>query len=65
MTKSMESTKSVRYKMNTRIDLLVPCFNEEECLPRLFDRLRQVCSEIKGISWKVIIVNDGSSDEYA
>ncbi|WP_198410369.1 glycosyltransferase family 2 protein [Synechococcus sp. UW179B] len=58
----MESTKSVRYKMNTRIDLLVPCFNEEECLPRLFDRLRQVCSEIKGISWKVIIVNDGSSD---
>ena len=48
--------------MNSRIDILVPCLNEEECLPKLFNRLRQVCTKVKSIEWCVIIINDGSSD---
>ena len=48
--------------MSSKIEILIPCFDEEECLPILFNKLQQVCTNIKGIKWRVILVNDGSTD---
>lgn len=40
--------------------LIVPCFNEEENIPFFVDTAHE---ELKSFDWKVIFVNDGSSDE--
>jgi dolichol-phosphate mannosyltransferase len=41
----------------------VPCYNEEEVLPELYERLSRVCSQEVGDSFELVFVNDGSSDE--
>lgn len=43
------------------ISVVVPLFNEEESLPELFDRIKQVMDENK-FSFEVIFINDGSTD---
>lgn len=42
--------------------ILVPMFNEAAVVDRLFDRLRRVLDRI-GLSYEIIVINDGSSDE--
>ncbi len=44
-----------------RLDAVVPIFNEEEILPELDARLRTVLSNL-GFDWRVIYVDDGSTD---
>lgn len=43
--------------------ILIPIFNEQENLPMLFDRLTKACDSLPGIHWRVIFINDGSSDD--
>ncbi|MFN0070707.1 MAG: glycosyltransferase family 2 protein [Chloroflexota bacterium] len=43
------------------LSVIIPVFNEEECLPRLHDELRPVMDSI-GRSFEIIYVDDGSSD---
>ena len=43
------------------LSIVVPCFNEEEAVPLLVDRLDAATAEWKG-SREIILVDDGSSD---
>lgn len=47
---------------NKKIDVLVPCFNEEENLEEFYSRLTKVLSEIK-IKFNIIFIDDGSKDK--
>lgn len=47
--------------MITEISVVIPAYNEEETLQRLFDSLYPVMNEMKR-SFEIIFVNDGSSD---
>lgn len=47
-----------------KLSIIIPCYNEEECLPHLFDRLNIVISKLKkNYSVDVIFVDDGSTDK--
>jgi len=45
-----------------RLDIVIPIRNEEENLPVLHDRLKLACDKLTDLGWRVIYVNDGSSD---
>ena len=44
-----------------KISVVVPCYNEQESLPELFDRLDAVLSEMK-VDHEYLFVDDGSTD---
>ncbi len=43
------------------LSVVVPCFNEEECLRALHDRLTNVCKNITD-AYEILLINDGSRD---
>ena len=45
-----------------KITVLIPCYNEQESLPALYDRLCAVIDSIPAYDWEIMTVNDGSSD---
>ncbi|MBW2067149.1 MAG: glycosyltransferase family 2 protein, partial [Deltaproteobacteria bacterium] len=45
-----------------KLDIVIPIYNEEENLGKLNSRLRQVCDRLEEVIWRVIYVNDGSTD---
>ena len=47
--------------MNTKLSVVVPCFNEADVLPQLQARLVTSLQTL-GLQWEVIFVDDGSSD---
>lgn len=48
--------------MSVYLSVVIPCYNEQESLPILYDRLFPVLDGIKK-SYEVILVNDGSRDK--
>ena len=44
------------------ISIVVPLYNEDESLPKLFEWIERVMNENK-YSYEVIFVNDGSTDK--
>lgn len=44
------------------IAIIVPCFNEEECIASLLCQLHQYCARIDSFDWSIIFINDGSTD---
>jgi dolichol-phosphate mannosyltransferase len=46
----------------TALSIVVPCFNEEECLDVLHERLSNAAAEVVGDDYEVLFVNDGSRD---
>ena len=44
------------------ITLLIPCYNEEGSLPRLYDALIAMIRENTQYLWEVLFINDGSRD---
>ncbi len=44
-----------------KVSIVVPCFNEEESVPSLVDRLKTLVEAQDG--WEVVFVNDGSNDQ--
>ncbi len=46
------------------ISIVVPVYNEEEVLPELYRRIREVMDGVDE-SWELILVNDGSKDNSA
>jgi glycosyltransferase involved in cell wall biosynthesis len=46
-----------------RLDLVIPIYNERENLPELARRVTQVCDGLADLEWRVIYVNDASSDD--
>lgn len=47
------------------ISLIVPCYNEEEALPFLYNALTDVRKEVSEHEFEFIFVNDGSRDKTA
>lgn len=43
------------------LSVVIPCYNEEDVLLLLYERLSKACRE-QNISYEIILVNDGSSD---
>lgn len=46
------------------IDIVVPCYNEQACIALLYAELEKCLSELRdgGVFWRVIYVDDGSTD---
>ena len=44
------------------ITILIPCFNEENSLDLLYERLRNMTSQLSRYRFKILLVNDGSKD---
>lgn len=45
-----------------RIEILVPCYNEEAVLEKFYERVQSVIAGINGCEFQYIFVNDGSTD---
>ncbi|GAA4709186.1 glycosyltransferase family 2 protein [Sphingomonas lutea] len=45
-----------------RLSIVVPCFNEEACLPALHERLTGAARDAAGEDYEIVLVNDGSRD---
>lgn len=50
---------------NPTITIIAPVYNEQEVLPELYRRVRQVMDEQTNESWELLLVDDGSSDHSA
>jgi len=46
----------------TALSIVVPCFNEEACLPELHQRLGAAARAAAGEDYELVLVNDGSRD---
>ena len=46
----------------TALSIVIPCFNEQECLPTLHQRLTAVAKDAVGEDYELVLVNDGSKD---
>jgi len=49
---------------NIRYSIVAPCYNEEQSLPELYRRIKEVMEQT-GESWELVLVNDGSADRTA
>jgi dolichol-phosphate mannosyltransferase len=47
----------------TALSIVVPCFNEEDCLSTLHERLTAVARKAAGEDYELVLINDGSSDQ--
>ncbi len=47
--------------MDTMISIVVPCYNEEEALPHLYEKLVEVLRQIP-CAYEILFVDDGSTD---
>ena len=48
-----------------KVTILIPCFNEEEGLPMLYDALcgtKGICENLKKYDFEILLINDGSKD---
>ena len=45
-----------------KISLIIPCYNEEESLPPLYDALKDVTGSMPDYDFEMIFVDDGSKD---
>lgn len=46
-----------------KISLIIPCYNEEDSLPYLYEELKTVSEVMSMQSFEFIFVNDGSKDK--
>ena len=44
------------------IEIIVPCYNEEQCIEAFFNATSEVLDEIEGYSYSYLYINDGSKD---
>lgn len=46
----------------TTIDFISSAYNEEECLPELFDRITKVMAQESNYTYRILIIDNGSQD---
>ncbi len=46
-----------------KVAIVVPVYNEQENIPELCRRIREVCQGLDSVQWEAIFVDDGSSDD--
>lgn len=49
---------------NIRYSIVAPCYNEEDNLPELYRRIKEVMEQT-GQTWELLLINDGSVDRTA
>ena len=49
--------------MTKTISILIPAYNEEEVLVKLYDRLNKLANNIKAYDFEFLFINDGSRDQ--
>ena len=45
-----------------KVSILIPCFNEEENIPALYEAIKNLMDDNNQYAWEVLMVNDGSKD---
>lgn len=45
-----------------KVTILIPCYNEEQSLPLLYEQLSSLMDSHKEYDWELLFVNDGSKD---
>lgn len=53
-----------RHMESPQISIVIPVYNEEACLERLFNRLYPVMDGL-GVAYEIVFINDGSRDRSA
>ena len=48
--------------MEKTVTILIPCYNEEGSLPKLYDALTDLMQQHTNYLWEVLFINDGSKD---
>ena len=46
-----------------KISLIIPCYNEEESLPPLYEELQRVTAEMQEYDFEFLFIDDGSKDK--
>lgn len=46
-----------------KITIIIPAYNEEEALPYLFERLKNITTESPNYEYEILFINDGSKDK--
>ena len=46
-----------------KISLIIPCYNEEEALPFLYEELKRVTAEMSEYEFEMLFIDDGSKDK--
>ena len=54
--------QKTNYNMKKLVSLLVPCYNEEASLPKLYEEIHKLMEAESSYDWEVLFVNDGSKD---
>ena len=49
-------------KARTSVDIITSAFNEEECLPELFNRLEIVMAKEENYDYRILVIDNGSFD---
>lgn len=52
------------FMTKVRYSVVAPCYNEEDNLPELHHRMKEVMDQT-GENWELVLINDGSSDRTA
>jgi len=45
-----------------KISIIVPCYNEEECLPYFYEKISGMVAQMEEVEYELIFINDGSND---
>jgi len=48
--------------MSKRIEIIVPCFNEEKCVALFCEKIEETFKELPEFQWDILYVDDGSKD---
>ena len=47
----------------THLEVVVPCYNEQECIRPLYEEMNKVLSQERDLSFSILFIDDGSKDE--
>lgn len=48
-----------------KVSLILPCFNEEECVEKFYNHAKEFLKTIENYTFEMIFINDGSKDKTA
>ena len=48
--------------MKKKVDIVVPCYNEEQCIQLFYKKIDEVFEKIEGYDYSILFVDDGSKD---
>ena len=46
-----------------KITIIIPCYNEEESLPYLYERINKLLEKCNQYEFEILFINDGSKDK--